>query len=246
MSNYNIFAQYYDELTIDVDYEVRSDYISDFFKANNQNTKTVLDLACGTGSISKCLLEKGYNITGIDLSGDMLSVAYNKLLEVGNNFSLLNADMTNFSLENKVDACVCTLDSINHLDCIESVRKTFECVFDSLKDNGTFVFDVNTIYKHQEILGDNTFVFDEEDFFLSWDNELIDKNTVRILLDFFVFNGESYDRYNEEITEIAHDIDTLVDLLEEVGFVNIKCYNELTLEEPKEDSQRVYIVCQRG
>lgn len=246
MSNYNILAQYYDELTIDVDYEVRSDYISDFFKANNPNTKTVLDLACGTGSISKCLIQKGYDITGIDLSEDMLSIAYNKLSSIGNNFSLLNADITEFSLENKFDACICALDSINHLDGIESVKKAFQCVYDSLNEKGTFVFDVNTIYKHQEILGDNTFVFDEEDYFLSWDNELIDDYTVRILLDFFIYNGKSYDRYSEEIIEIAYSINDIVSLLEEIGFVNIKCYDELTLDEPKEDSQRLYFVCQRG
>ena len=80
-------------------------------------------------------------------------------------------------------------------------RKCFDCVYNSLDNGGVFVFDVNTVYKHQCILADNTFVFDEEDFFLSWDNEYLGDNTVRILLDFFVFNGSSYDRYSEEFNE---------------------------------------------
>lgn len=242
MSNYNILAQYYDELTLDVDYEVRSDYISGFFKPNG----SVLDLACGTGSISKCLIEKGYSVIGLDLSEDMLSIASNKLSDTDGDYSLIKGDMTNFKLTEKVDNCICALDSLNHLNDIEEIKNTLKCVYNSLNEDGIFVFDMNTIYKHQEVLGDNTFVFDEEDYFLSWDNELLEDNTVRILLDFFIFNGENYDRYSEEIIEKAYELSDIIKTLEEIGFTDIKCYDELTQDTPKNDSQRVYFVCKRG
>ncbi|MDE6506269.1 MAG: class I SAM-dependent methyltransferase, partial [Eubacterium sp.] len=72
---------------------------------------------------------------------------------------------------------------------------------------------VNTVYKHNNILADNSFVFDEEDYFLSWDNELLDGNRVRIMLDFFVFNGNNYDRYSEEFIETAYSAEVLEDAL---------------------------------
>lgn len=246
MSNYDQFAQLYDELTLDVNYKVRSDYISDFFKANGINQGTILDLACGTGSISEYLIQMGYRIIGIDLSENMLCVASQKLLKHSSNFSLLNGKMQDFELPEPVDGCVCSLDSINHLENADDVLLTFKNVYNSLKDNGIFVFDVNTIYKHQNVLGDNAFVFDEEDYFLAWDNELIDDTTVRILLDFFVYNGESYDRYSEEIIENSYSVEKLTDMLNETGFRDIQIYDELTKNPAKKDSERLYFVCKKG
>ena len=144
----------------------------------------------------------------------------------------------------KVDCCICSLDSINHLKDISEVRKCFDCVYNSLDNGGVFVFDVNTVYKHQCILADNTFVFDEEDFFLSWDNEYLGDNTVRILLDFFVFNGSSYDRYSEEFNEKAYTVEELKNILDKFEIIGI--YDEMTLEPPKSDSERIYFVCKKG
>ncbi|MCM1114405.1 MAG: class I SAM-dependent methyltransferase [Clostridium sp.] len=237
--SYNIFAAYYDRLTENVDYKVRSDYISNFFSKYKRSCRNVLDLACGTGSITECLTDKGYNVLGIDLSNDMLSIASEKCPDVG----FICADMTNFKLHKKVDACICGLDSINHLKSIEDVGKCFSCVADCLNDGGLFIFDVNTEFKHENILADNTFVFDEDDFFLSWDNEYLGDGAVRILLDFFVFNGKSYDRFSEEFTEKAYSVRELKSKL--ASFEIIGIYDELTENEPKEDSERIYFVCKK-
>ncbi|MDE6111511.1 MAG: class I SAM-dependent methyltransferase, partial [Eubacterium sp.] len=147
-------------------------------------------------------------------------------------------------LSEPVDTCVCCLDSINHLNNIKDVEKTFECVYHSLKENGIFIFDVNTIYKHQNILADNSFVFDEENYFLAWDNELIDDYSVRIILDFFVYNGISYDRYSEEFTETAFDTEALSAALMPY-FEILGIYDDLSTEAPKTDSERLYFVCKR-
>ncbi|MDD6659337.1 MAG: class I SAM-dependent methyltransferase [Eubacteriales bacterium] len=240
MASYNIFAEFYDDLTQNVEYEKIAKYVSSFFKKYYPSGKTVLDLACGTGTLSKLLNEEGYNIIGIDLSDDMLCIASSKSVD---NASFIKGDISSFALPQKVDYCVCSLDSINHLKSIEQVGECFNCVYNSLVDGGIFVFDVNTVYKHKNVLKDNTFVFDEENFFLSWDNEYLGENTVRILLDFFVFNGVNYDRFSEEFCEKAYEISELENKLNKFKILGV--YDELTLTEPKNDSERIYFVCKK-
>ncbi|MCM1285197.1 MAG: class I SAM-dependent methyltransferase [Acetobacter sp.] len=242
MSSYQTFAEFYDRLTENVDYKVRSEYISNFFSRYGKNEKTVLDLACGTGSISKYLSEKSYSVIGIDLSDEMLTQAINK--EINNAF-FVKADISDFRLPERVNYCVCSLDSINHLSSITDVENCFKCVYECLNTGGVFVFDVNTLYKHENILSNNTFVFDEEDFFLSWDNEYLGEGTVRILLDFFIFNGNNYDRYSEEFCEKAYTLDSIICILEKIGFSIIGVYNDLTENPSEEDSERVYFVVRK-
>ncbi|WP_294835173.1 class I SAM-dependent DNA methyltransferase [Eubacterium sp.] len=245
MSSYQTFAYLYDELTQNVEYEKRCDYILSFFEQNGIKSGTVLDLACGTGSMSIPFMKKGYSIIGVDMSEEMLEIASNRLFEAGNSFSLLKAKMQEFELSEKAEACICCLDSINHLNNIDDVLATFKNIYDSLNNNGLFVFDVNTVYKHNEVLADNTFVFDEDDYYLVWDNEAVDDRTVRILLDMFILNGESYDRFSEEFEETAYSVEELSNLLNKVGFVDIKVYDELSYDEPKNDSERLYFVCKK-
>lgn len=242
MKPYNHFAEIYDDLTENVNYKVRSDYISGFFnKYDIPKNGSILDLACGTGSVSAEFIKKGYHITGIDLSTEMLSIADNKL---NGKINLINAKMQDFALSEPVDAVVCLLDSINHLESEKDVAECFKCVYNSLKENGLFIFDVNTVYKHNYVLCNNSFIFDEENYFLSWDNELLENNKVRILLDIFMFNGNNYDRFSEEFIETAYDTDNLKRLLAPY-FDIFGIYDELTLNEPKKDSERLYFICKR-
>lgn len=245
MNSYCEFSAVYDELTQNVDYPKRFEYINHFLIENNITNGTVLDLACGTGSMSIELIKNGFDVIGIDLSENMLEIASNRLLEYGDNFSLLKGNMTDYRLDKYVKACICSLDSINHLNDINDVEKTFCNVYNSLDKNGVFVFDVNTIYKHNEILANNTFVFDEEDFYLVWDNEYVSDRVVRILLDMFVWNGKSYDRFSESFEETAYSIDELLDALCRAGFSDISVYDELTLNPPREKSERLYFICKK-
>lgn len=242
MSNYSDFAAFYDGLTENVDYKVRSAYISNFFSRYGKG-KTVLDLACGTGSVSQHLSKEGYDIIGLDLSEEMLTVAASKGIP---NLQLIRGDMTDFMLFEKVNYCVCSLDAINHLTDYNDVLRCFQCVSDALTDGGVFVFDVNTPYKHRQVLFNNTFVFDEDDFFLSWDNEYKDNDVIDIYLDFFVFNGKNYDRFSENITERAYSIDSLKQGLVYCGFEILGVFDELSEDAPREDSERVYFVCRKA
>lgn len=241
MSSYKKFADFYDTLTENVDYKVRSGYISNFFCQYGNGGNKVLDLACGTGSFSREFIDRGYSVLGVDMSSDMLTVADNKC---AGNARFIQCDMTDFELNEKFDYCICMLDSINHLENINDVEKCFKCVYESLNPGGLFIFDVNTVYKHKNILADNTFVFDYDDFFLSWDNEYMGDNVVRILLDMFVFNGVNYDRYSEEFCEKAYTVDELRKVLCKFEILGI--FDELTENEPKPDSERIYFVLRRN
>ena len=241
MSSYNIFAKYYDLLTQNIDYNAGSNFISGIFKA--ENVHSVIDLACGTGVMSEMLIDNGFSVLGIDYSCDMLCVAENRLSKTNGDYTLINAKMQDFSLDRKYDACVCCLDSINHLTDENDVLKTFKCVFNSLNDFGIFIFDVNTVYKHQTSLNNRAYVFDEEDFFLSWDNELLENDTVRILLDFFVYNGTSYDRYSEEFLERAYKKELLKEMLNIAGFEKIEVCGDFEHSAPTETDERLFFIC---
>lgn len=241
--SYNYFAKVYDDLTENINYKVRSDYISDLFADYNiKRGATLLDLACGTGTFSKLFCDKGFDVIGIDLSSEMLEIASFKC---NGKVPLIKAKMQEFSLAVPVDACICCLDSVNHLECLEDVKSTFKNIYDSMKSGGVFIFDVNTVYKHNYVLADNTFVFDEDEYFLSWDNELLADNKVRMLLDIFALqdNG-SYKRYSEEFIETAYETEVLLEALAPY-FKNVKIYDDLTKNPPDEKSERIYFVCER-
>lgn len=239
--SYNYFSQVYDDLTDNVEYEKRANYILKLFKENGVKSGTVLDLACGTGTMGLIVKNSGFDVIGIDLSDDMLSIADNKSNGL---IKLIKAPMQDFSLDMSVDACMCNLDSINHLDNIEDVKSTFRCVYNSLNEDGVFIFDVNTVYKHKNILADNSFIFDEEDYFLAWDNEKLSDNVIGIYIDIFVFNGKNYDRYSESFKEKAYEVDELKLALEPY-FDVLDVFDELSREKAKNDSERLYFVCKR-
>lgn len=239
MTGYNVLARYYDYLTQNVEYESRCKYIEGFFSEYSDGKK-LLDLACGTGTMCKFFADSGYDVSGVDISDDMLCIADEKCR---GSVRLFRGDITEFSLDGDFDCCICALDSINHLESIDAVKRCFNNVYESLKPGGVFVFDVNTIHKHSVTLGSNTFAFDENDFFLCWDNEYEGDGRVRILLDFFIFNGKNYDRESEEFYETAYDISTLKDAL--VGFDIIGVFDDMSYNMPTEQSDRIYFVCKR-
>ncbi|MCD7872707.1 MAG: class I SAM-dependent methyltransferase, partial [Clostridiales bacterium] len=127
MGSYNYFSKVYDELTENVNYKIRSKYIAAFFdELGIKKESTVIDLACGTGTFSKILSDMGYSMIGIDSSEQMLSEAFSKLK---GKIPLLNQKMQNFNLNRRASACICCLDSLNHLNRISEITETFKCVY---------------------------------------------------------------------------------------------------------------------
>lgn len=246
MSNYSDFAFYYDGLTNNVDYHSRAAYFDRLIKESCRSGGNYLvDLACGTGSLSEEFCTLGYDVTGIDNSPDMLSAAMDKKYDSGSDIQYVCQDMTSFELYGNADAIVCALDSINHLESPEDIRKTFERAFLFTQPGGVFIFDMNTVYKHREILADNSFIFENDQVFCAWQNSYEEKyDRVSISLDFFEKNEKGkYERYSEDFSEIAFETELIVSWLKKAGFEVLHVYDEDSTDPVNEKSQRAVIVC---
>ena len=244
-AGYNSFSEYYDALMQNVGYDERCRYILEIFKRLDHDMGLSLDLACGTGSLTIELKKNGVDVYGIDASYDMLSHAREKAEENGLDILFLCQKMQSIDLYGTIDTCVCTLDSINHLVKMSDVQKTFERVSLFMNQGGYFLFDANTIYKHREVLADNTFVYDTDDVFCVWQNSLKENNIVEIELDFFEREGKVYYRESENFCERAYSDDELTTMLEKAGFEVVKRYGDMTFEAPKNDEQRVIYVARK-
>ena len=244
MSAYSYFAEFYDILTGNVEYDKRADYIMELFRRHDHEPGLTLDLACGTGSLTLELSRRGVDIFGADSSADMLSVAQQKFDEAGKSTLFLCQKMQALELYGKIDTCICTLDSINHLPSKKAVTAAFGRIANYLQDDGLFVFDCNTVYKHRHVLGDNCFVYDTEKVFCCWQNNYFEKdNRVAITLDFFVPDGKLYRRFSEQFLERAYTREEMNEMLDNAGLFAEAVYDDRSFDPPKPDSQReIFIV----
>lgn len=244
MSSYSFFAQYYDTLTENAEYEKRADHLMELFRRHGHKPGVTLDLACGTGSLTIALCKRGIDIFGADASSDMLSIAQQKAYEADKQILFLCQKMQKLELYGNIDTCICSLDSINHLTSENDVVRTFRRIEKYLSPDGLFVFDANTVYKHKHILGNNCFIYDTDTVFCAWQNSFSEENNrVDITLDFFAPDGKKYQRYTEEFSEYAYTQEKMEEMLHKAGLKAAAVYDELSFDEPKENSQRlVYAV----
>ena len=245
---YSAFADFYDELTGNISYAERANYFDSIIKEFKTEGPILLDLACGTGSLSVEFARLGYDVIGIDNSADMLSVALEKKYETGQDILFLCQDMTELDLYGTVDTTVCALDSINHVTDPKKVKEIFKGVSLFTVPGGLFLFDVNSPYKHRYVLGNNTFVYDCDSVYCVWQNEFEEKNdTVHISLDFFAYDEESdsYTRSSEQFSERSYEPQWLEELLDETGFDLLAVYGDDSRESPKEDTQRLIYVARK-
>lgn len=242
---YETFAEFYDKLTSNAEYEKRARYILDVLKEHNHEPGLTLDLACGTGTLTILLKKLGVDIYGIDGSADMLSVALQKAAEEGEQILFLRQKMQSLDLYGTIDTCVCTLDSINHITDKAVLQKAFEKVSLFMNPEGVFLFDANTVYKHQNVLSDNVFVFDTDEVYCVWQNTPTGDRVTDISLDFFIPEGNTYYRMNESFSERAYTVEELTEMLSTAGFEVEAIYGDLTMETPKADEQRLQIVARK-
>ena len=244
--SYNSFASVYDELTFNVDYKKRAEYVQGILKRHGISDGLLLDLACGTGSMAVELSKMGYEVIATDASADMLMEAQNKAYDNEQSIMFLCQRMEETDLYGTVRAVICSLDSINHLPDAQAMAKTFDVLKNFVDDGGVMVFDVNSLYKHQKVLGNNTFIYDEKNVFCVWQNHLLqDNKTVNINLDFFCKDGELYQRFNENFNEIAFTDEEITHAVEGAGFKVLERFAEMTDNAPCEDTERVYYVIRR-
>ena len=240
--SYGVFSEFYDALTANVSYDTVSQVLSSLLTRYGKSRGLLLDLACGTGSVSVRLAEKGYEVIGVDLSPEMLSEAQNKAYSAGQNILFLCQDMTALDLYGTVDAAVCTLDGLCHLPDEESVQAALRKVSLFMNPGGVFLFDVNSVYKHRAVLGNNTFVYDTDDVYCVWQNTLLpDGVTVQMDLDFFepVSDAGDYVRQSERFTERAYPRETLEAMLKKAGFTVLDVFDGYSEKPAHDTSERL-------
>lgn len=246
MPSYEMFADFYDSLTDNVEYEKRADYIVNVLEKNfNHDLGLTLDLACGTGTMTMLLKEKGIDVYGVDGSYDMLTVAQQKTMEKGLNILYLCQRMESLDLYGTIDTCICTLDSLNHIVDEKVFTKAIERVSLFMNKDGYFLFDLNTLYKHRKVLANNSFVFETDEVFLAWQNTLQENDIVDIDLDFFIKEEDLYERYSESFSERAYSLEFVEKVLNKYNFVVDGVFGDLTTEPPKDNEERIIIIARK-
>lgn len=240
MAGYKSFARGYDILTQNIPYLKRGEYFHALFQKYRSKTGILLDLACGTGSLSEIMAQLGYDVIGVDDSEEMLMEAMEKKYRSGRDILYLQQDMRKLDLYGTVDFCICALDSLNHLDCAADIRKTLEGVSLFLAPGGLFAFDMNTLFKHEKILSGNTFVYDCNGVYCVWQNSECKNGTVEINLDLFYEQEDgSYKRKTDVFTERAYPTEEIQALLRQTNLELIGCYGEDSFDPPAPDAERI-------
>lgn len=241
MGAYHSFSYFYDILTRNISYKHMAEYFDSLVKMYGGRKNILLDLACGTGSLSEEMSRMGYDVIGVDGSEEMLNEAIEKKLDSGLNIQYLCQDMTKLDMFGTIDVTICALDSLNHLPDLDSVKRTIERVSLFCETEGLFLFDINTPYKHKTVLGNNTFVYDVDEVYCVWQNTYQEKdNRVEMCLDFFERQPDgSYKRYEDSFSEIAFDDSVLEDILTKSGFEIAGKYDYDTVLPPRSDSEKI-------
>lgn len=243
VGGYGSFAYCYDRLMGEADYAARGRAVDGLIKKHGGRRGILLDLACGTGNMSEVMAKMGYDVIGTDISGEMLNIAMEKKAESGLPIQYLRQDMRQLDMFGTVDVTICLLDSLNHLCSPRDIEETFKRVSLFSEPEGLFLFDMNTPYKHREILGNNTFVYDLDEVYCVWQNFLDTGSAdcrVDISLDFFI-PGENglYSRFSDELSETAYDSEVIVHSLEKAGFTVLEILDGDSFDVPRPDSQRL-------
>ena len=248
MDSYQFLAGCYDELTYDVPYPRWADYIEKHFRRRGLPGNIVLDLACGTGSLTRELAQRGYEMIGVDLSPEMLAEAAEKNRDVGDVPPIfLCQPMENLDLYGTIDACVCCLDSINYVTSPKKLQQAFERVHLFLMPGGLFLFDINTPEKLRGLDG-QVFLDETEDAYCVWRAEYSKRSRIcSYFMDIFRLDPDSgqWDRGEEIHEERAYTIPELTGFLEQAGFRDIKVYGELKLRPPVPNEGRVFFVARK-
>ncbi len=241
MENYTVFSEVYDRLMNDVPYETWHSNIKKIWDKYGLKPELIVDLCCGSGTMTKLLADEGFDVIGIDKSFEMLMEARDKL--PSNLF--LNQNMTEFELYGTVDSIVCLCDSMNYLLEEKDVLKTLKLCDNYLNPNGLLIFDINTEFKFKNQLGTNIFGGNFEDFSYIWENYYdSEKKLHEYQTTFFMKNkNDLYQKSEETHYEKCYEIETIKNLILQSGMELVGVFDENLFEEPKEDSSRVYFVC---
>lgn len=242
---YTVLARHYDKLTFDVDYSSYAAFADRLFKEQGIPGRLVLELACGTGSLTRELAALGYDMIACDISPDMLSCAESKFEGQDDKPVFICQDMTELDLFGTVDACVCGLDSINYLTDIRQLKRAFRRLSLFLNDGGVFLFDIKTHEMFKEMSGLCS-AWEEDGLYAVWQYGY-DSRSMQAAhsVDIFEKDGSLYRRYAETHYQRAYRLDVIKKLLKENGFDIIGVYANDRCVRARKESGRLYIAAKR-
>ena len=246
MNAYQNLAASYDRLTNDVDYEGWVDFAHAILEKEGLKPRTVADLACGTGSATRILAQRGYRVTAVDLSEGMLTEAMDKCSDLENLPTFVHQNLAQLRLPRAVDMAVCFLDSLDYIlnldDCAAAIYQTYR----ALNPGGIFIFDVNTPEKLRAMDG-QVFLDEDDDVYCVWRGEFDEQtNICSYGMDLFQREGNVWHRSFEEHREYAYSREQLTGYLKDAGFTHIEVFADRLFETPREGEQRIYFKARKG
>ena len=245
MASYELLAPFYDELMRDADYTRRADFVEKLLRRARREVRTVLDLACGTGTMTCLLTERGYELIAVDGSEDMLMRAREKAQGLrGIEPLFLHQPMPGLDLNDTVDAAICCLDSLNYLTSPRDVRRTFERLRLFISPGGALVFDVHGLRKLEQMDG-QTYFDEGEDVCCVWRTEFR-RGLLDYCVDLFARREDGgWTRGTEYHRQRYYSVAELTAWLAEAGFTAIRAYGDCRLRPPREDEGRIYLFAVR-
>ena len=243
MNSYQTLSAYYDRFTDDVGYEQWADFFEQLFAREGIKPKLVLDLACGTGSLTRLLAERGYDMIGADASPEMLMQAMQNTIDCDPRPLLINQRMEELDLYGNVDACLCCLDSVNYVTDPGDLAEAFHRVHLFLDPDGLFVFDINTPEKFARIDGES-YVREDEGVFCVW-QAAVEDGLCAYQFDIFEQDGESWSRAQETHEERVYTPEELTAMLEQAGFTEIKTYGNQSFAPVQGGEDRIYFTARK-
>ena len=245
MNAYSGFAGVYDLLMDDFDYPAWADYYVQLLCRAGVQGDRLCDCACGTGSVSVELARRGFKVTGVDISREMLEQAAEKARQNGVRIQFVCQDMCRLQLPKAVDALVCACDGVNYLTSDKRVLSFFSNAYSQLKPGGAFAFDISSPYKLKNVLGNGFFGLEREEAAYLWQNTLED-DIVHMDITFFLRTEDDlYERVHENHRQRAHEPERIRELLLEAGFSRVEIFGDRTWDAPKNDELRIHFLAVR-
>jgi SAM-dependent methyltransferase len=244
MDSYTAFAKVYDLCMQDVPYTQWVDNLQTLWNKHNIKPSEILDLGCGTGTITEMLAKKGYNLIGVDNSIDMLIQATANAKQSNANILYLNQNMCKFKLHEKVDCIISICDCVNYILEEEALLSLFNTSKNYLNPNGLFIFDVNTKYKYQNILADNSFSETFDDCAYIWENFFDEETSINEYFTCFFTRTKSnlYERHEELHYQRAYSIEEIKNIIDKSELQLVEILDTETLTQPTQKSERIYFV----
>lgn len=244
MEMYEDFALVYDRFMDETPYEEWCQFVVGRLKQDQITDGILLDLGCGTGSMTELLAKQGYDMIGVDLSDSMLDIAMEKRAQSGHNILYLQQDMREFELYGTVRAVICLCDSLNYLLEEDDLLTTFKLVNNYLDPNGLFIFDFNTVYKYETVIGDSTIAENREDCSFIWENYYTAEDQINEY-DLTIFVKQQKDlfrKFTETHLQRGYTLETMKRLVEQSGLIFVEALDADTHGSVTETSERIYVI----